>query len=89
MPNFVNPESHANQTIIACSIITAIMILFLFLRMYTKVYLTHAVGWDDCENRFIDLTKSRLINADTCIFASVVPDVLNCDLLMSDICSSF
>lgn len=50
--NFLNPESHANQTIVACSIVTAIMILFLVARMYTKIYLTHSVGWDDCENSF-------------------------------------
>ena len=56
VPNFLNPESHANQTIIACSIVTAAMILFLFARMYTKIHLTRSVGWDDCENLPVDFS---------------------------------
>lgn len=48
--NFVNPVNRANITIIPCAGIVAVMILFVFLRMYTKMYITHSIGWDDCKS---------------------------------------
>jgi hypothetical protein len=46
-PNFVNPESRAHGSIIACATLTAIMLVFLVLRMNTKIFILKQVGWDD------------------------------------------
>lgn len=54
MPNFLDPVSRANITVIPCAGIVAVMILFVFLRMYTKIYITHSTGWDDCKTKLLD-----------------------------------
>ena len=48
-PDFVHPVTRANLTLIPCACIVAVMILFVILRLYTKLYVIQAVGWDDCE----------------------------------------
>ncbi|KAL9600280.1 MAG: hypothetical protein Q9179_003268 [Wetmoreana sp. 5 TL-2023] len=53
--NFENPQSRAYLTVIPCAAIVGLMIIFVFTRMYTKVYVLKSVGWDDY----------------TCIFAAV------------------
>lgn len=46
--NFTSPESESYVTIISCAAIVGIMIVLVFVRMYTKVYILKSVGWDDC-----------------------------------------
>ncbi|KAL8722484.1 MAG: hypothetical protein Q9225_001048 [Loekoesia sp. 1 TL-2023] len=53
--NFENPQSRAYLTVIPCAAIVGLMIIFVFIRMYTKVYILKAMGWDDY----------------TCLFAAV------------------
>lgn len=48
-PDFANPATRANLTLISCAGIVAVMILFVMLRMYTKIYVIQTTGWDDCE----------------------------------------
>lgn len=50
LSNFTNSANRANLTIIPCAGIVAITILFVFLRMYTKLYVTNSTGWDDCRH---------------------------------------
>ena len=52
--NFLDPVNRANITVIPCAGIVAVMILFVFLRMYTKIYITHSTGWDDCKITLLD-----------------------------------
>ena len=66
IPNFFNPESHATQTIVVCSVVTAAMILFLVVRMYMKLHLSHSVGWDDCKSSLGAFPKGE--NTDGCRF---------------------
>ena len=47
VPNFIDPESRAPGVIMALGIITAIMLIFVILRMYTKSFVTKAIGWED------------------------------------------
>lgn len=49
--NFKTPENQAYLTIIPCAAIVGVMIIFVFIRMYTKVYTLKSVGWDDCTLR--------------------------------------
>ncbi|KAL8737108.1 MAG: hypothetical protein Q9181_002028 [Wetmoreana brouardii] len=45
--NFENPQSRAYLTVVPCAAIVGLMIIFVFTRMYTKVYVLKSVGWDD------------------------------------------
>ncbi|KAL8693246.1 MAG: hypothetical protein Q9218_001880 [Villophora microphyllina] len=55
LSNFENPENRAYITVIPCAAIVGVMIIFVFIRMYTKVYTLKSVGWDDY----------------TCVFAAI------------------
>lgn len=46
--NFQSRESQSYVTVIPCAVIVGIMIILVFIRMYTKVYILKSVGWDDC-----------------------------------------
>ena len=71
--NFVNPLTRTNVTLIPCACIFAVMILFVALRIYTKMYIICSVGWDDCEIfcklHHINLAYTR--SEDVCVFAAV------------------
>ncbi|KAL8663885.1 MAG: hypothetical protein Q9168_008015 [Polycauliona sp. 1 TL-2023] len=45
--NFVNPESTANTAIAVTVLFTVIMFVFVCMRMYTKLFISRAKGWDD------------------------------------------
>ncbi|KAL9041315.1 MAG: hypothetical protein Q9180_001356 [Flavoplaca navasiana] len=45
--NFVNPESTANTAIAVTVLFTVIMFVFVCMRMYTKLFVSRAWGWDD------------------------------------------
>lgn len=46
--NFQSRESQSYVTVIPCAVIVGIMIILVFIRMYTKAYILKSVGWDDC-----------------------------------------
>ena len=48
--NLVNPESTANTAIAVTVLFTVIMFVFVCVRMYTKVFVSRARGWDDCKS---------------------------------------
>lgn len=47
MPNFIDPKSQAPGVMLANGIITAVMLVFVLLRVYTKAFLTKAIFWED------------------------------------------
>ncbi|KAF6239004.1 hypothetical protein HO173_002876 [Letharia columbiana] len=47
MSNFENPETRAPAIIIICSTCIALMWPIFLLRIYAKVWISHAFGWDD------------------------------------------
>ncbi|KAL8854573.1 MAG: hypothetical protein Q9221_000608 [Calogaya cf. arnoldii] len=47
LSNFKSPDSQSYVTVIPCAVIVGIMIILVFVRMYTKVYILKSVGWDD------------------------------------------
>ena len=72
LSNFTDPASRANVTIIPCAGIVAVTILVVFLRMYTKIYITHSTGWDDC--KYLLQHQVSFINGnlpDVCVFVTV------------------
>ena len=46
-PNFIEPASRASGLRQYLAIVTAITLAFVMLRMYTKLFVTKAIGWDD------------------------------------------
>jgi len=50
VPNFVNPQSIAHQTRTAIYVTLPLMLLFLVLRLYTRLRILRAVGADDCKS---------------------------------------
>lgn len=49
IPNFVDPPSLANMPRIFTYVTLPPMILFLAMRMYVRIFVTHKIGLDDCE----------------------------------------
>ncbi|KAI4089242.1 MAG: hypothetical protein LQ348_005966 [Seirophora lacunosa] len=45
--NFEDPPGRCYLTVIPCAAIVGVMIIFVFVRMYTKVYILKSIGWDD------------------------------------------
>ncbi|KAI4117186.1 MAG: hypothetical protein LQ345_002537, partial [Seirophora villosa] len=45
--NFENPPGRCYLTVIPCAAIVGVMIIFVFVRMYTKAYILKSIGWDD------------------------------------------
>ena len=48
-PDFIDPQSIADQTRHAIYACLPLMLLFLFLRLYTRLRILRAVGADDCK----------------------------------------
>ena len=52
--NFNHPLSHAEHLIIACAICLPAMLVSVTVRFYTKLYIKHVWGLDDCGLDYID-----------------------------------
>lgn len=48
--NFVNPDSRAELTIIACSIFIGLMMIFGMLRVYSRLWVARCFSKDDCKS---------------------------------------
>ena len=49
VPNFKNPPSLAQPIIAVHAVFLSLAVLFVALRLYTKIFLTRLLRWDDCE----------------------------------------
>ena len=47
VPNFIDPESRAYAVLVGSGVITAVTLIFVILRLYTKAFVTKAIGWED------------------------------------------
>ena len=47
IPNFVDPESRAHAVLVGSGILTALTIIVVVLRFYTRIFVTKIVGWED------------------------------------------
>lgn len=50
IPNFVDPESCGNAVFAGLAISSALMALFVILRMYTKITIKRSHSWEDCRS---------------------------------------
>lgn len=51
IPNFKNPESKAYESITTTAVCVSLMMPFFALRIYSRVFVTRSLGWDDCERK--------------------------------------
>lgn len=47
-PNFDKPNTRGIAFIVVCLLLFTISTIFCGMRVYTKAFITRAVGWDDC-----------------------------------------
>ena len=50
LPNPDAPNPRGIIFIVICLLLFTISIIFVGVRLYTKAFITRAIGWDDCEN---------------------------------------
>lgn len=62
--NFEDPHSRISLTVIPCAAIVGFMIIFVFMRMYTKVYILKSVGWDDYTCMFAAVCQMYIRNRE-------------------------
>lgn len=53
MPNFVNPENRASILIIISTIFLALLLPFVVLRLYTRIWITRTFDLDDGKHAFL------------------------------------
>lgn len=44
----VEGSSHAHVVVMACLILPAVSIVCVMIRVWTRYFVSHALGWDDC-----------------------------------------
>ncbi len=47
--NFVDPYSRGPMLVQLNAILLTLVMLFFMMRMWTRVFITRSLGWDDCE----------------------------------------
>lgn len=47
-PNFANPESIFTRVLTSHLVTLSLACIFILMRVWTRVIVTRAVGWDDC-----------------------------------------
>lgn len=76
-PNFINPESHARFVVVTHTICLTLSTIFVLLRTYTKFFISHAPGWEDCKCQISSFLSLHWVNVriDTSLIAWVEPPV--------------
>ena len=76
VPNFVNPESRAHATIVGNGVATGIMMVFVITRMYTKLFISKAFGWEDCTQTLLSILCLKIsahdVHVDACAIAAAM-----------------
>lgn len=78
IPNFVNYPSREHEIIVIYSVFLGVSAFFVALRMYTRIFITRCVGYDDCKPPlsiflFISVENWADHGLDTMIAALVRP----------------
>ena len=50
IPNYIDPPSRGWETILVVTVCLTLMVPFFLVRMYSRIFVTRSLGWDDCEN---------------------------------------
>lgn len=65
--NFVNPENNSSILIIVCTICLVFLLLFVSLRMYTRLWISRSFGLDDGTHPvFTQKSKNPMLLTDDC-----------------------
>ena len=64
--NFSDPKTQSTNLITLNTVFLSLMLIVVGLRLYSRAFLSHALGWDDCKcrvitSRNIELTLSSYV----------------------------
>ena len=84
VPNFIDPESRAHAVLVGSGVLTAVTLVFVIARFYTKAFVTKALGWEDGRNmevsKFGSLTDEfiqQLVLLGWCVASNFVTTLTN------------
>ncbi|KAI4087742.1 MAG: hypothetical protein LQ348_001257 [Seirophora lacunosa] len=69
IPNFDNPDSRAGASTAVIMFFTVLMVLFVIVRMYTKLFISRSRGWDDYVCVFACLCAVAYVAVTVDVFA--------------------
>lgn len=76
VPNFAHPKSRAHATIVGNGVATAIMMMFVISRMYTKLFVSKLFGWEDCTQTLLLVVccqpAAYVVYVDACAIATAM-----------------
>ncbi len=58
--NFSDPKTLSTSLIVLNAIFLSIMLIVVGARLYSRAFLSRAIGWDDCKCRWMLLSSTRL-----------------------------
>lgn len=61
LPNLKDPESRAYESIVTTAVCVSLMMPFFMLRLYSRIFVTRSLGWDDCKIKSKKITFGRAI----------------------------
>lgn len=72
MPNFDHPATRAIEAHIGMGICIGVTLVFVVLRLYVKLAITHMWGWDDCESfESFHRLFAENANGDRCLYIGI------------------
>lgn len=48
----VGESSRAHTVVAACIVLPVITLVFILLRLYSRIFIVRSLGWDDCKRNF-------------------------------------
>ena len=58
--NFSDPKTQSTNLIVLNTVFLSLMSMVVGIRLYSRAFLLHALGWDDCRCRALMLSKIEL-----------------------------
>lgn len=86
IPNFTDPESRALRSKVVSLIGFGLMAIFVMLRLYSRGWITHSMGWDDCMSCTLDIGQvTDWSDKGACIMAMVWDLLAYLNAMITDI----
>ena len=82
-----DPSTQQHTIVVVCIVSPIFSSIFVAIRLWTKSFITHSLGWDDCKLSrlcFLDASLTRAVDAalGTFVTTSLILDLIYCRLLM-------
>ena len=68
-----NPSTQQHTIVLVCIVAPIFSTLFAAIRIWTRIFIVHSIGWDDCKSPHLSLLKTSLShNTDAAIVTLVM-----------------